>query len=100
MTATAPRMARAGRTALWYAPAVLVFVGVIVVWELLVRALDIRAFILPAPTAIVAALIENWGAGRWPLFNSAITTLFEAVGGLVIGTTIAVTRVRSRRVIA
>lgn len=88
MTANAPRLTRAGRTALWYAPAVVVFVGVIVLWEALVRSLDVRAFILPAPTAIVAALIENWGAGRWPLFDSALTTLIEAVGGLVIGTTI------------
>ncbi len=88
MTAATPRMARAGRTALWYAPAIAVFVGVIVLWELLVRWLDIRAFILPQPTAIGASLVENWGAGRWPLFASAVTTLIEAVGGLVIGTTI------------
>lgn len=69
-----------------YAPAVVVFVGVIVAWELIVRALAIRAFILPPPSIIVAALVDNWGAGRWPLFDSAMTTLFEALGGLVIGT--------------
>lgn len=70
------------------APAIVVFVGVIVAWELIVRALAIRAFILPPPSTIVAALVDFWGAGRWPLFESARTTLFEALGGLVIGTLI------------
>jgi NitT/TauT family transport system permease protein len=77
--------------AVWnYLPAIVVFVGGIAAWELLIQLLDVRAFILPAPSAIVAALIENWGAGRWPLFVSAQTTLFEAVGGLVIGTVVGV----------
>ena len=69
-----------------YAPAIAVFAGGILLWELLVRGLDVRGFILPAPSAIGAALVENWGAGRWPLFESARTTLYEAIGGLVIGT--------------
>jgi NitT/TauT family transport system permease protein len=80
------RATRVGRTLRWYAPAIAVFVGVIVLWEVVVRSLDVRAFILPPPTAIGAALVENWGAGRWPLFDSALATLMEAVGGLLIGT--------------
>ena len=62
MTATG-RLARLGRTLRWYAPAVAVFVAVIVAWELIVRALDVRAFILPPPTSIGTALVDNWGAG-------------------------------------
>lgn len=73
-----------------YAPAVVVFVAVIVLWELLVRITGARAFILPAPSAIATALVDNWGAGRWPLFEAARTTLLEAVGGLVIGTVVGV----------
>ena len=69
-----------------YAPAIAVFAGGILLWELLVGGLDVRGFILPAPSAIGAALVENWGAGRWPLFEAARTTLYEAIGGLVIGT--------------
>ena len=69
-----------------YAPAIVVFAGGILLWEVLIRALDVRGFILPAPSAIGAALVENWGAGRWPLFESARTTLYEAIGGLIIGT--------------
>jgi len=71
-----------------YAPAIVVFVGGIALWEVLVRVSDVQSFILPAPSAITAALIENWGSGRWPLFESAQTTLLEAVGGLAIGTVV------------
>ena len=73
-----------------YLPAVIVFVGGIAVWELAVRIFQVRALILPAPSAIASALVDNWGAGRWPLFQSAQTTLFEAIGGLVIGTLVGV----------
>lgn len=73
-----------------YLPAVVVFLAGISVWELVIRLFEVRAFILPAPSAIGTALVDNWGAGRWPLFAAAQTTLFEAVGGLVIGTLIGV----------
>lgn len=99
MTAAAPsvgvpvpprpgRAARLARRLAWYAPAIAVFVGVIGLWELAIRTLDIRATIVPAPSAIGTALVENWGAGRWPLFDAARTTLFEAIGGLLIGTAV------------
>jgi NitT/TauT family transport system permease protein len=84
------RTARFARTLRYYLPAVVVFVAVLVLWEVLITALEVRAFILPAPSAIGAALVENWAGGRWPLFESARTTLFEAVGGLVIGTLVGV----------
>jgi len=82
------RAARVGRSIRLYVPAIVVAVGTIGLWELLIRIFEVRAFILPAPSAIAAALLDNWGAGRWPLFLSAQTTLFEAVGGLVIGTAV------------
>lgn len=99
MTAAAPsvgvpvpprpgRFVRLGRTVRYYVPAIAVFVSVLLIWEVSVRGFGVRAFILPAPSAIGTALIENWGAGRWPLFEAARVTLFEAVGGLLIGTTV------------
>ncbi|MGH2427480.1 MAG: ABC transporter permease [Candidatus Limnocylindria bacterium] len=101
MTAAAPsvgvplpprpgRVARLGRATRYYLPAVLVFIGGIALWELAVRIFDVRAFILPAPSAIAAALADNWGPGRWSLAEAALATLFEAVGGLVIGTVVGV----------
>ena len=84
-----PRPGRAARlvgAARYYLPTLLTFVSVLVVWELATGSAP-GPRILPPPSDIGAALVENWGAGRWPLFNAAMTTLFEAVGGLLIGTT-------------
>ena len=80
------RGADAGRRIVEYAPAAVVFVGAIVVWELVVGALGLRAFILPRPSAIVAALSDNWATGRFGLLPSWQATVLEAVGGLFIGT--------------
>ena len=66
------------------------FVAAIAVWELFVRNMDLRGLPLPAPSAIVAALGENWASGRWPLGKAAAATLFEALGGLAIGTSLGV----------
>ena len=70
----------------WYLPAVLVFVGTIGLWELVVQNIDLRGLPLPAPSEIAGALTDSWGAGRWPIGKAAAATLFEALGGLAIGT--------------
>jgi NitT/TauT family transport system permease protein len=86
--------AAAGRTwigrAWYYLPAVLVFVAAIAAWELVVRSIDVRGFPLPTPSAILTALADNWAGGRWPLAKAAGATLFEAAGGLAIGTGLGV----------
>ena len=71
-------------------PPILVFVGVLVFWEVSVTALDLKAFLFPRPTAIVRALIENWSGGTYAIFPSWRATILEAVGGLIIGTTAGV----------
>ena len=72
---------RVRRQLRYYLPAVVVFFGVIVVWEAVVSALQLKQFILPRPSAIAAAL-----AAEWPILQKAAgNTLFEALGGLVIG---------------
>ncbi|MGP1674390.1 MAG: ABC transporter permease [Candidatus Limnocylindrales bacterium] len=90
-SAPVPDRARGlGRVLADYAPAVGVFAGAIVAWELIVGALGLRAFILPRPSAIVTALIDNWAGGRFGLLPSWQATTFEAIGGLAIGTVAAV----------
>jgi len=84
------RSTRWGRRARFYLPAIAVFVVTVVVWEVVVRSVSIRGFPLPAPSQIVTALVDNWGEGRWSLSRAAAATLFEAVGGLAIGTTVGV----------
>jgi NitT/TauT family transport system permease protein len=48
--------------------------------------MDRQGLPLPAPSEIVTALVGNWEAGRWPIGKATVATLFEALGGLVIGT--------------
>jgi NitT/TauT family transport system permease protein len=67
----------------YYLPTIAVFVGGITLWEASVRLLGIERFILPAPSGIVGALVDNWGM----LSQAGLNTLFEAVGGFFIGLT-------------
>ena len=69
----------------WYLPAIVVFVGGIVMWEAALAGLNVQSFLLPRPTQILAALQANWSDGRFPLLPSALATLQEALLGLLIG---------------
>lgn len=64
-----------------YSPAIAVFIGGIVLWELIVRGFNIQRFLLPPPTAIAATLLEQWPR----LSQAGFNTLIEAVGGFAIG---------------
>ena len=63
-----------------YVPALIVFVGGIVVWELVTAGTGRR--VIPPPSAILAAAIGNLELLR----RSAQATFLEAIGGLAIGT--------------
>ena len=78
--------ARWARRVRYYLPAVLVFAGGILGWEFVVGALGLQGFVLPKPSAIVTALVENLNSPRFGLLPSARATLVEALGGLAIGT--------------
>ena len=65
----------------YYFPAVAVFVGVLGLWELAVRALSIQQFLLPPPSSIASAFVEHFDE----LMTVGRNTLVEAVGGLLIG---------------
>jgi NitT/TauT family transport system permease protein len=80
-------MRRAGEAVRRYAPAIVLFVVLLAGWEIGVRALGIRGFILPAPSAIGTALVDNWSTG-YQIFPAARVTLYEALGGLVLGTSL------------
>ena len=60
----------------------LVFILVIGGWELYVRAFDISLYILPSPSKIISALIENMDI----LMQHSLVTLEESVLGLLIST--------------
>ena len=64
-------------------PPVVAFLVLIAVWEVAVRALNLKPFILPSPLAIAAAWQENLPV----LLAAATYTLGEVVAGLLIGAT-------------
>jgi NitT/TauT family transport system permease protein len=74
----AVRLARQVRA---QAPAIVVFVAVLGLWEAYVAAANLQQFILPRPSAIATAFIAEWDTLRVAAGN----TLYEALGGLAIG---------------
>ena len=72
-----------GERAREWGPPLALFVGFLVVWEVVVRAFDIQQFILPSPIAIAVA----WQTYLPELVAAASYTLWEIIGGLVIGAT-------------
>lgn len=78
--------ARVGRGVVDWIPAAAVLVLGILAWEGLVRALDVQRFLLPAPSAILDTLWER----RAELRAAGVYTFSEALGGFVIGCTLAI----------
>ncbi len=64
-----------------YGPPIAVFVLVIALWELLVRAFNVQQFLLPAPTVIAEAFFRT----TTNIFNSASYTIRSAVFGFGLG---------------
>lgn len=65
----------------YYLPTVVVFVAVLVIWEFAVRALNIKQFIMPAPSVVLQAFFDNLPQ----LADSGRYTATEAIGGFLIG---------------
>ena len=69
-----------------YLPALASFLVVIFLWEGLTRAFDVETFVLPKPSEILTSFVETWDT----VWGAGFRTLFEAVGGFVIGVSAAV----------
>ncbi|MBC8100198.1 MAG: ABC transporter permease, partial [Armatimonadetes bacterium] len=88
MTAMLPARTMVLKQLRYYLPTVLVAVGVLALWEFLVTVLDIQQFLLPKPSAIYRELASEFSLasdGGSLLLQATGATLFEAVGGFVIG---------------
>jgi NitT/TauT family transport system permease protein len=77
---------RVGRRLGDWAPALVVFVAGIALWEGIVRGLDIQEFLLPPPSEIMRAVWTE----RDTLWSAAWFTFQEAFGGWVIGCSAAI----------
>lgn len=73
----------AGDRARDWGPPVILLVGLLASWEILVRVLDIKQFILPGPVAIAVA----WVTYLPELYAAASYTFWEILGGFIIGST-------------
>ena len=65
-----------------YGPAFVLAVGLLAFWELYVRSGQISPTILPTPTGIVQALIDNWDV----ISGHTLQTLLETVLGMAAAT--------------
>ncbi|GCF07735.1 ABC transporter permease [Dictyobacter arantiisoli] len=69
-----------------YGPAFVLAVAILLIWQLIVKGHLITATILPPPTAIVQALLDNWDV----LSVHTLQTTMETVLGLGIATILGV----------
>lgn len=79
----------------WLRPAA-TLLGLLLAWELASKLLDVPVWLLPAPSEIVAALIER-GSGLW---EHTVVTLYETIAGfllaIVLGVPLAIAVTHSR----
>lgn len=79
-------LARVGQALGGVLPALGLALAVLIVWEAAIRLFKVSTFVLPAPTAIVASLIEN----RAPLASAAQSTAVEVLFGFVLASIVGV----------
>ena len=75
----------ARRSSDWLPP-VVVFVAVLVVWEVAFLALQVKAFLIPRPTVIAGALIDQWPILSRGLRYTGSEALFGLLTGVALGT--------------
>ncbi len=71
---------RAGSLARTSLPS-LFLVACVVLWQVVVVAMNVRPFVLPAPTAIVARIIRSWPI----ILPNTVVTLEETLVGFAVG---------------
>jgi NitT/TauT family transport system permease protein len=86
---TASAAGRSSATSRWAAgadwlPPVVLFVVVLIGWEVSLLVLGVQSFLLPRPTTIASSLIDEWPT----LAKGIVFTATEAIGGLIVGVTL------------
>ena len=57
-------------------------VGLVFIWQVIVLLTGVPPFFLPDPLSVAKAALTH----SKPLFDHAVTTLFEIIAGLILGT--------------
>jgi len=71
-------------------------IAVLVLWEVLVRALHVPTFILPGPWLIAQTLVREWGPLSTSLWITASISLAALVTAVVIGMVLAILFTQSK----
>ena len=61
---------------------VFISVGLVLIWQTIILLTHAPPYILPGPANVAKAALTHAG----PLFDHAMTTLFEIIAGLLLGT--------------
>ncbi len=77
-------------------PAVGVGAVFLALWELVVKAFDIKPFLLPAPSAIWSALLDRTGDVWDATFQTGTNAFHGLIGGVVLGVVMAFALMRFR----
>lgn len=70
-----------------YGPAIIVLIALLALWQVYVQVSQISPLFLPSPTAIVAALAQNWPI----IYDNTVQTLLETVLGILLATLFGLT---------
>jgi NitT/TauT family transport system permease protein len=84
-----PRIRAIVRRAPWLAPT-LTLVVVVIVWELVVVLSEIPRFLLPAPSAVAASMVDNWTLLMGHTGVTLVETLIGFALSAVVGIALAV----------
>jgi len=78
-------------------PAIILSIAVLVVWEIVIRLFKVATFVLPAPSAILVSLLDNWRSLAVASQATALEVLFGFVLSAVVGILVALVIVRFER---
>lgn len=73
------------RSASWLPP-VVVFFGVLLLWEQLFLVLDVKAFLIPRPSVIGTALVDQWATLQRGLLYTGTEAVLGLLAGVSLGT--------------
>lgn len=79
-------------------PPILVFVVFVALWQGLCRALDIPKFLMPAPTDVVSAWIENYENLTGALISTFVSALIGFGLAIVVGMSVALLMSQSKMI--
>ncbi len=65
-----------------YGPTLIVLITLLALWQVYVQVSRISPLFLPSPTAIIAALVQNWPI----IYDNTVQTLLETVLGILLAT--------------